>query len=104
MPRSIFSKKDSLISTHMIPTSATTLNSTNGWFANGTIINNNFGGITTSNSFTSFTYNSNYEYKDDGLCDRCGKDISRIPWNKAIHYNLCKECDIHISRKIIPWK
>lgn len=28
------------------------------------------------------------------VCHRCGKPLS--PWNK--HFNLCKECEIHISK------
>jgi len=97
VPRSIFSKDKSL-GAHLVPTFGAGMNvSSNGWFTNGTI-------MTTGGTFTNFSYNNDYGYKDDGLCDRCGKDISRIPWNKAIHYNLCKECDTHISEKIIPWK
>jgi hypothetical protein len=50
-------------------------------------------------------HGSNYDYVPDGLCDCCGKDISRIPWKKEMYGDLCKECTEALEfKKRIPWK
>jgi len=52
--------------------------------------------------------NGGYNYNTGNTCNCCGKDITRLPWQKDIYYSLCKKCatklDNRSSFKKIPWK
>jgi hypothetical protein len=72
----------------------------------------NTGTITNSwtvlnSTSTSMTLNTiNYRYGEE--CDRCGKDITKLPWHQDLYGCLCKKCkkilDTDYGSKKIPWK
>lgn len=107
VPRSIFHHKGKQPRVHLSPYTPTQTMG-NNWIVDGTY--QQFTSITTSTgmnmSINGSMYN-NYEYISDDNCDCCGKDISRIPWDREKYYNLCKKCYIRNdpSRSHrIPWK
>lgn len=45
----------------------------------------------------------NLHYEDGTSCDRCGKDLTLIPWDR--HYDLCGRCSNALSTEVeIYWK
>jgi len=105
VPRSIFHKNKE---THMHPV----INNsyvTGMDFGVGTNVFFDMNNITMGPTYIKYTYNginsnSGYQMQEDDTCDRCGADISRIPWYKDIYYSLCKSCATSYMEKRIPWK
>lgn len=100
VPRSIFSKDEGRLTSAMTSFTITNqfgiIDQTGGtWMStNGNI-------LTTTNATNYIGYQLR-----EGTCSYCGKDISRLPWNKESHHGLCRACDTRFSqkKKRIPWK
>lgn len=47
--------------------------------------------------------NENLHYEDGTSCDRCGKDLTLMPWGR--HYDLCGRCSNELSTEVETyWK
>lgn len=117
VPRSIFNRNRVEPSRNIIPGLSNIVNRQIRFISNPNYTTtmsttNNLDGWVTYNDATSSSltaYNSyppdDYNYGE--ICDRCGKDITRLPWQEKSYGCLCKECFnivVKQSDKRIPWR
>lgn len=100
VPRSIFKNDDSVVNTQPFyynnSTQLTTIATQTGTMMSYDLVSQN----TTAFMNYPVQYINSTQLSNEDTCYRCGKDISRIPWDKEIYFGLCKKCDSEIERKV----
>ena len=101
LPRNCLKKNDTSISFSLGNNTITQISTTFDGSTTGWLNFNN--GIYTTTNYDDYNYLKN----NKNICDCCGRDITRLPWQKKMYLDLCKKCFLrseHNIRKRIPWK